>query len=88
MVYVPEELKDRLDGSNWLTNSTLGVGISVGISVIDGFFVSTNEAEIPFKLTDIVRSNGFKYLKDHGLMEEEESSEELPDFDDLDGFDF
>ena len=85
--YVPTELNDKIDSKEWLSKAL--VGIDYDSIVHDDTDTNTSyvsiDIELPFKLKDMVRGNGFAYLKKLGLMAdaEEESSEEFIGFDDF-----
>ena len=80
--YVPDELGEKLDKDLWLKKSIIGLPDGITDSG-DNYVRTVVETTTPFKLKDMVRGNGFAYLTKLGLMGDEESSEELPDFDDL-----
>ena len=77
VVSVPEGF-DKINSSEWLTNSIKDIS---GDTVFDSNMVIIT-ADTPFKLKDIVRSNGFAYLNKMGCMGEEDS-EEFVGFDDI-----
>jgi len=87
LVYVPSELSDRIDAEEWLQTSVKNLtplNQNLTTSEVenkkDGMIVI--EADTPFKLKDIVRSNGFKFLNDKGLIKPE-SDEEFIGFEDF-----
>lgn len=85
--YVPDELVDKIDSKEWLSKALVGInndGITQDETSNNTFYVSV-DIELPFKLKDMVRGNGFAYLKKLGLMAdaEDESSEEFIGFDDF-----
>ena len=83
--YVPDELTEKIDAKEWLSKALIGINnAGVKTSNKSTSYISV-DIELPFKLKDMVRGNGFAYLKKFGLMEdaEEESSEEFIGFDDF-----
>ena len=82
MSYVPPELSEKINIEAWVNEAVKN--IQGDHKLIDGdYFGVSIEADTPFKLKDMVRSDGFCYLKKEGLMDDEESSEEFIGFDDL-----
>lgn len=71
-VHVPVELQDKINKDEWLSQSIKNLQ-----SVTENETAIVKE-DTPFKLKDIVRANGFKYLSEKGLMGDE-SSDELED---------
>ncbi len=82
IAYVPTELQDRINASDWLGEAVKGLPVGT-LSGDDHIRISAIDVDTPFKLKDMVRSNGFKYLTDKGCMGEEESSDEFIGLDDL-----
>ena len=82
--YVPIELSDNISIEEWVNESVKNITGNIEKSEVDnGCFWVCITTDTPFKLKDIVRSNGFAYLKTHELLNEEESSEEFVGFDDI-----
>ena len=82
VAYVPTEIQDRINASDWISQAI--TGLPVGTLSGDNYIRrNVIEVDTPFKLKDMVRSNGFKYLTDKGCMGEEESSDEFIGLDDL-----
>lgn len=77
-VYVPPELNHKIDGKVWLDNSIKNIN-SIEYKNETSVIITSEDS---FKLKDIVRSSGFKYLSDNKCMEYE-SSEEFIGFDDI-----
>ena len=80
--YVPPELSDTIDIKEWINAAVRNIPGEQTVTDDEYYGVSI-EADTPFKLKDMVRSNGFAYLKKEGLMNDEESSEEFVGFDDI-----
>ena len=82
--YVPSELADKIDIRKWVDAAVKNISGSQESFDNDGTYGVSILTDTPFKLKDMVRSNGFGYLKKEGLLnDEEESSEEFIGFDDL-----
>lgn len=81
LAYVPPELKEKLDHTDWVRQAIQGLLITKETSE-ECYTCVIVEADTPFKLKDIIRSNGFVYLSKSGCMEKEESEEEFG-FDDI-----
>ena len=79
-IYVPEELSHRISYNDWMNAATKNLPEGEK-EVFDDYI--TLETTTPFKLIDLVRTNGFAYLNKQGCIEDEESSEEFIGFDDL-----
>ena len=77
--YVPLELEEKLNSEQWINESVKNISGKVDKKG----FCSIITADTPFKLKDMIRSNGFSYLTKQGCMGDEESSEEFIGFDDL-----
>ncbi len=78
--FVPEKFQDRLNAKDWQNfdiNGTLTQ--HTGDHTL---FFREYQTDDAFKLKDIVRANGFKYLSDQGCLGEADSSDEynLEDF--------
>ena len=85
VAYVPPVLCDKIDHKEWVEKSVIGIGNDESKGNYDISSDHTSvviEANTPFKLKDMVRGNGFSYLKKQGCMEEEEDSDEFIGFDD------
>lgn len=81
--YVPSELSEKIDIEKWVNEAVKNItGDQTSLSN-DGTYGVSIEADTSFKLKDMVRTNGFGYLKKEGLMNDEESSEEFIGFDDF-----
>lgn len=81
LAYVPPELKEKLNHNEWVKHSVNGLG-NIKETNEECYTCVIIEEDTPFKLKDIIRSNGFVYLSKHGCMEKEESEEEFG-FDDI-----
>ena len=84
--YVPDELVSKLESQEWLCKALIGITNNTNnIVQIESTYYISIDIELPFKLKDMVRGNGFAYLKKLDLMAdaEEESSEEFIGFDDF-----
>ncbi len=83
IVYVPSELSDKINHKEWVEKSVVGLPEG-NYDITDNYTSVVIEADTPFKLKDMVRGNGFSYLKKQGCMEEEDedSSEEFIGFED------
>ena len=81
VVYVPNELSDKIDLNEWTRKSLIGLTTASQV-MEDMYVITTIESDRPFKLIDTVRGNGFAHLNRTGCIEEE-SSEEFVGFDDI-----
>ena len=79
VVHVPLELEDKIDAQEWLSVSTAGLNNTIkgnmAIVVKQELGSETLKEDTAFKLKDVVRANGFKYLSDKGCMGDDESDE-------------
>ena len=79
--FVPEKFQDKVKANDW--QSSLNIN---GVLIKDAgdhiLFVKEYQTDDAFKLKDVVRANGFKYLSDQGCLGEADSSDEynLEDF--------
>lgn len=67
----------------WLLSSVSGISTDQEPTCHENVSTISINIDTPFKLKDIVRANGFAYLKQKGFMDVDESSEEFVGFDDL-----
>ena len=80
--YVPEKFQDRLNAKDWQLSSNLSATLTQANVGNNTIFFRECQSDDAFKLKDVVRANGFKYLSDQGCMGEADSSDEynLEDF--------
>lgn len=78
VVDIPNDKTSKLSAKAWLSESLKGISdVSEGT---DNLAKAVIQIDMPFKLKDIVRSTAFAYLRKCGLLEEEESEEEMYEF--------
>ena len=83
VTYVPPEFQEKIDAGSWLDSSNQET-LQDTTQYINTFSSSFRvcRSDNAFKLKDVVRANGFKYLSDRGCLGEADSSDEY-NLDDL-----
>jgi aspartyl/asparaginyl-tRNA synthetase len=83
IVDVPKEKQDIINAKSWLEKSLININGEVQIDKDSNGLYAKGivNMEFPFKFIDTVRANAFNYLRQHSLLEDDESSEgEFLDF--------
>lgn len=80
IVDIPPSDEKKLLAKVWLTEALKGISNENLDDATDEFAKANIKIDSPFKLKDAVRATAFAYLRKCGLLDEEESEEEVFDF--------